>query len=94
MATVSVVEVASIPGVSVAGEKLQLEAAGNPLQEKATVEVMSPVGLMVILNVAVWPALMVALCGEAAMVKSEGTELRMFSTSVPEAAWGNVASPP
>jgi hypothetical protein len=41
-----------MPGVRVAGEKLHVDAAGNPLQEKPTVEAISPTGLMVRLNVA------------------------------------------
>jgi hypothetical protein len=81
-----VVETGFTPGVSVAGEKLQLEAAGNPVQEKPTVEVRSPTGVMVMLKVADWPALMVAFCGLAAMVKSAGTETRISSTSVADVA--------
>jgi len=84
--TVRTVDTGLTPGMRVAGEKLQLEAAGSPLHEKPTVEVMSPLGLMVMLNVAVCPALMVALCGEAAMLKSAGTEVRISSTSVAEEA--------
>lgn len=92
--TVSVVETGLMPGVRLTGEKLHVEAAGNPLQEKPTVEERSPTGLMVMLKAADWPALMVALCGEGLMVKSPATEVRTSSTSVVEEAWGNVASPP
>lgn len=84
--TVRVVETGLMPGVRTAGEKVQVEAAGNPLQEKPTVEVISPVGLMVMLNVAVCPALMVALCGDVFMVKSAGTVSRTSSTSAAEVA--------
>jgi hypothetical protein len=41
-----------MPGIRTGGEKLQLEAAGNPLQAKPTAEEKSPMGLMVMLNVA------------------------------------------
>ncbi len=63
--TVSVVETGDPLGVTLAGEKVQLDAAGNPLQAKATGEFMPFTGLMVMVNVAVWPALMVAPDGEA-----------------------------
>jgi hypothetical protein len=68
--TVRVVETGDPLGVTVAGENVQFEAAGNPLQAKLTGELMPLTGLIVMVNVAVWPALMVALEGEAAMVKS------------------------
>lgn len=68
--TVRVVETGAPLGVTVAGENVQFEAAGNPLQAKLTGELMPLTGLIVMVNVAVWPALMVALEGEAAMVKS------------------------
>lgn len=83
---VRVVETGLMPGVRLAGEKLQLAAVGNPLQEKPTVEERSPTGLTVMLNVAVCPALMVALCGEAPIVKSAGTDNAIFSTSAAEVA--------
>jgi hypothetical protein len=67
---VRVVETGDPLGVTLAGEKVQLEAAGNPLQAKVTGEFMPLTGLMVMINVAVWPALIVAADGEAAMVKS------------------------
>ena len=41
------------------------EAAGNPLQANVTGEFMPLTGLMVMVNVALCPALMVALAGEA-----------------------------
>jgi len=84
--TVRVVETGLIPGMRLAGEKVQVEAAGSPLQAKPTVEETSPTGLIVIVKVAVCPALMLALCGEAATVKSAGTETRTSSTSVVEVA--------
>ena len=68
--TVRVVETGAPLGVTVAGENVQFEAAGNPLQAKLTGELMPLTGLIVMVKVAVWPALMVALEGEAAMVKS------------------------
>ena len=67
---VSVVETGEPLGVTLAGEKVQLDAAGNPLQANVTGEFMPLTGLIVMVNVAVWPALMVAPEGEAAMVKS------------------------
>jgi len=91
---VSVVDTGLPPGVRLAGEKLQLEAAGNPLQENVMAELRPLTGLTVMVNVAVWPALMVALCGDAFTVKSPGSEARMSSTRVGDMAWGNVASPP
>jgi hypothetical protein len=68
--TVRVVETGAPLGVTVAGENVQFEAAGNPLQAKLTGELIPLTGLIVMVNVAVWPAWMVALVGEAAMVKS------------------------
>ena len=84
--SVRVVETGLIPGVRLAGEKLQLAPAGNPLQEKPTVEVRSPTGVIVMLKVADWPAFTVAVCGLASMVKSAGTETRISSTSVADVA--------
>lgn len=84
--SVRVVETGFVPGVKTAGEKLQLAPAGSPLHEKPTVEARSPTGLIVRLKVADWPALTVAFCGLALMVKSAGTETRISSTSVAEEA--------
>src|ERR1041385_40602 len=67
---VRVVEAGDPLGVTLAGEKVQLDAAGNPLQANVTGEFMPLTGLMVMVNVAVWPALMVALAGEASKLKS------------------------
>jgi hypothetical protein len=49
---VRVVETGAPLGVTVAGEKVQLDAAGNPLQAKLTGEFMPLIGLMVMVNVA------------------------------------------
>ena len=84
--SVRVVETGLTPGVRLAGEKLQLAPAGNPLQEKPTVEVRSPTGVIVMLKVADWPALTVAVCGLASRVKSAGIETRISSTSIGEVA--------
>lgn len=67
---VRVVEAGDPLGVTLDGEKVQLDADGNPLQANVTGEFMPLTGLMVMVNVALWPALMVALAGEASMVKS------------------------
>src|SRR5689334_6884125 len=67
---VRVVDAGLPPGVTLAGEKVQLEAAGKPLQEKFTAELMPFTGLTVIVNVADWPALTVAPLGDAETVKS------------------------
>lgn len=67
---VRVVDTGDPLGVTLAGEKVQFDAAGTPLQAKVTGEFMPLTGLMVMVNVAVCPALMVALAGEASMVKS------------------------
>jgi len=67
---VRVVETGEPFGVTLAGEKVQLDAAGNPLQAKVTGEFMPLTGLMVMVNVALWPALMVAPAGEASILKS------------------------
>ena len=67
---VRVVETGEPVGVTLAGEKAQLEAAGKPLQANVTGEFMPLTGLMVMVNVALWPALMVALAGEASIEKS------------------------
>jgi len=50
---VSVVDTGLPPGVMLAGEKLQLEAAGNPLQENVIAELRPLTGLTVMVNVAV-----------------------------------------
>ena len=67
---VRVVDTRDPLGVTLAGEKAQLEAAGKPLQANVTGEFMPLTGLMVMVNVALWPALMVALAGEAPIEKS------------------------
>ncbi|HEV7520358.1 MAG TPA: hypothetical protein VGP89_04610, partial [Candidatus Angelobacter sp.] len=90
---VSVVETGPPSGVRLEGENVQLEAAGSPLQPNVTAEAMPLIGLIVIVNVAVWPALIVALWGDASTTKSPGTETRISSTSVDDVACGNVASP-
>ena len=50
---VSVVETGLPFGVRLAGENVQLEAAGSPLQPNVTAEAMPLIGLIVIVNVAV-----------------------------------------
>ena len=50
---VSVVDTGLPPGVRLAGEKLQLEAAGNPLHANAMEEFKPLTGLTVMVNVAV-----------------------------------------
>src|SRR5690349_9148749 len=67
---VSVVEAGPALGVTLAGAKVQLEAAGKPLQEKLTAELMPFTGFTVMVNMADWPALMVAAVGFAETVKS------------------------
>ena len=67
---VRVVETGAPLGVRLAGEKVQLDATGRPLHAKVTGEFMPLTGLMVMVNVALWPALMVALAGEASIEKS------------------------
>ena len=67
---VRVVDTGDPLGVTLAGEKAQLDAAGNPLQAKVTGELIPLTGLTVMVNVAAWPALMVALAGEASTEKS------------------------
>src|SRR5437763_12970902 len=52
---VRVVETGAPLGVTVAGENVQLEAAGRPLQAKVTGELKPLTGLMVMVKVAVWP---------------------------------------
>ena len=67
---VRVVETGPPLGVTLAGAKVQLEAAGKPLQEKLTAELMPFTGLTVMVNMVDWPALMVAFAGDAETVKS------------------------
>ena len=67
---VSVVVAAEPLGVTLAGENVQLEAAGKPVQANVTVETTPFIGTIEMLNVALWPALMVALAGEAPREKS------------------------
>ena len=50
---VSMVDTGLTPGVRLAGEKLQLEAAGNPLQANIMEEFKPLTGLTVMVNVAV-----------------------------------------
>jgi len=88
---VRVVDTGDPLGVTLAGEKVQLDAAGRPLQANVTGEFIPLTGLMVMVNVAVCPALMVALDGEAAMVKSP---LELPTTRVVVAVLGaRTASP-
>ena len=49
---VSVVETGPAPGVRLAGEKVQVDAAGKPLQANATEEFKPLTGLTVMVNVA------------------------------------------
>ena len=49
---VRVVETGDPPGVTLAGENAQLDAAGRPVQAKVTGEFMPFTGLMVMVNVA------------------------------------------
>ena len=67
---VRVVEAGPPFGVTVAGENVQLEAAGNPLHEKLTAELMPFTGFTVMVNMEDWPALIVAVVGDAETVKS------------------------
>src|SRR6476646_6792246 len=62
---VSVVVAAEPLGVTLAGENVQLEAAGRPVQANVTVETTPLIGITEIENVALWPALTVAELGEA-----------------------------
>jgi len=83
---VSKVETGSPLGIRLAGENVQLEAAGNPVHPNVTAEFMPFTGFNVMENVAAWPALMVALCGNALMVKSPGTDSRISSTTAGDVA--------
>ena len=69
---VRVVETGPPLGVTLAGEKVQLEAAGKPAQPKLTAEDSPFIGVIEIVNVALWPALIVAEEGEEEIVKSPG----------------------
>lgn len=68
--TVSVVLAASLEGVTLAGEKLQLAPAGSPEQLKVTDCAKPPLGVTVKLIVALWPAATVKVPLVACSVKS------------------------
>ena len=67
---VSVVVAAAPLGVTLAGENVQLEAAGRPVQANVTVETTPFIGTTEMLNVALWPALIIAELGETENSKS------------------------
>jgi hypothetical protein len=70
---VMVVAVVAAPGVTVAGEKLQLAKVGSPEQENCTGLLNPPgCGAMEMVTLAVWPAVMEAVDG-AVIEKSWGT---------------------
>src|SRR5436305_14713631 len=51
---VRVVDTGDPLGVTLAGEKVQLDAAGNPLQAEVTVETIPFIGTTEMINVAIW----------------------------------------
>ena len=67
---VRVVLAAAPLGVTLAGENVQMDAAGRPLQANVTVETTPFIGTTEMVNVALWPALIVADKGEATSPKS------------------------
>lgn len=78
-------------GVIDAGEKLQVLAAGSPAQEKVVAELKPADGEIVMVNVAIWPAMSVALLG---CVDSEKSPPGLPTTILLLARAGsNVASP-
>lgn len=88
---VSVV-VAAVPlGVTLAGENVQLEAGGRPLQANVTVETTPFIGTTEMLNVAFWPAWMIAELGEADSSKSPA---EFPTTKVWEVVLGKISASP
>ena len=78
-------------GVTLAGEKVQLEAAGNPLQANVTVETTPFTGTTEMVNVALWPAWTSAESGEENSSKSPGA---VPTTKVWEAVLGKISASP
>ncbi len=67
-----VVDTALPVGVMLAGEKLQVDAAGRPEQTKLTAWLNPPVGVTVSVALPVWPRAIVRVAGLAATVKDGG----------------------
>jgi hypothetical protein len=69
--TVSVVDAAAEPGMTLAGEKVAVAPAGSPLTANVTALENPPVpGVMVILHVPLWPAETLSVGVPAATAKS------------------------
>jgi hypothetical protein len=68
--SVRVVETGDPDGVTVAGEKVHVAAAGNPVQANETAALNPFAGVMVIAAVAACPRLTVKDAGDAVIVKS------------------------
>src|SRR4051812_50220535 len=68
--SVRVVETGPPFGVTLAGEKVQLDAAGNPLQANVTGEFIPLTGLMGMVNVAGWAAFFGGVGGETGKFKN------------------------
>ena len=64
------VAVPPLAGEADMGEKLQLELAGCPEQERVTAELNPLRPPSVTVNIALWPALTVIIAGDALMLKS------------------------
>ena len=88
---VSVVVAAAPLGVTLAGEKIQLDSAGNPLQANVTVETTPFIGITEMENVALWPAWMIAELGEADSSKSPAA---FPTTKVWNAVLGKISASP
>ena len=88
---VSVVVAAEPLGVTLAGENVQLEAAGKPVQANVTVETTPFIGTIEMLNVALWPALMIAELGATENSKSPPA---VPTTKVWDAVLGKISASP
>lgn len=88
---VSVVVAAEPLGVTLAGENVQLEAAGRPLHANVTVETTPFIGTTEMVNVALWPVLMIAELGEATSSKSPPA---FPTTKVWDAVLGKISASP
>jgi hypothetical protein len=91
VAIVTVVVAALAPGVTLAGEKLQVASAGSPAQVKLTTCAIVPVGVTVSVAVPVVPFVIVSV--DALDVNAKvGVEITSAITADVDAA--NIASPP
>ena len=89
--SVSVVVAAAPLGVTLAGENVQLEAAGRPVQANVTVDTTPFMGITEMENVALWPAFTIAELGVADTSKSPAA---FPTTKLWDAVLGKISASP